>query len=1122
MHLLVRETRALDEDEAAIDLGQTPADMVFLSFAASDLAAAARAWARLRAGWQEAAAPRLRLANLRQLRHPMSVDLYLENVAANARVIIVRLLGGLDYWRYGVEELAALCRARGIALALLAGDQREDAELAALSTVTAAALARLDRFFREGGVDNVAGALGLAAHLGGFCEDSGVPAVAMPSCGEYALITPDATRQSAWAEAAIVFYRAHLLAGDIAPIEALAAALARAGVAARLLFVDSLKEATARAFIAETLAATRPGIVLAATGFAARGEDGTPSPLEAADAPILQLVLAGGSREDWEKSRRGLAPADLAMQVVLPELDGRLLAGAISFKAPASPASDCEFVPEQHAPDPGGINRAADLAIGWLRLAATPRAERRLAIVLADYPTLVGGRAHAVGLDTLGSLAEICDLLGAGGYTIAPFAREALAESLCDAEPTPILSLAEYHALFAELPVAARERITAAWGAPEADPACVGGHFTLRHLRLGNILAAIEPDRGEAGRRKETYHDPDLPPRHGYVAFHLWLRHRERIHAFVPLGAHGMLEWLPGKAVALHEACFPALFVRGLPVIYPFIVNNPGEAVAAKRRLGALTLGHLTPPLMRAGLHGEAAALERLIDDYAAASGLDRERARHLRREILARARSSGLAAEAGCADSAREDELLAKLDAYLCDIKDRLIGDGLHVFARAPAQRGALLAALREAAPTIGEAEIAARLDASAPHEARNFLAALDGRFIPPGPAGAPSRGRVDVLPTGRNIISLDPRAIPTRAAVALAEKHAASLLEDHLRRHGAWPKRLVIDLWGSATMRTGGEAFALALVLLGARPLWDAGSHRVNGIAVLALAELDRPRIDVTLRISGLFRDAFATQIALFDDAVTMIAARDEDAAWNPLAAHARQSEAVRRIYGPAPGVYGLALGDLGNPETESAEFGRTYLAQSAFAYGTGQDGLADQAGLAARIAGADAYFHIADHNEHDVLADDEIAAHAGGFAAAAALLGASPALHYARPAAGGLRVASLAEEIAQVTRARAANPRWIAGQMRHGYRGAAEIARAISPLSLFAMTLPSRFDRQFDLLFAATLGNPDVDAFLAAANGEARRALAARFAAMRARDLWRSRRNDVGEILSGILEP
>ena len=1113
MHLLLRETRALDEGDVALDLGQSPAEIVFLSFATSDLSAAARAASRFGAENSGPHPVRLRLANLQKLRHPMSVDLYLERCCAEARAIVVRLLGGLDYWRYGAEELAALCRARGIALALLPGDQRADDRLKSLSTIDDAAFARLDRYFRESGVENFARALRYAAHLGGLGADDGASPVSMPRFGEVRLVSPE----KPWAEAAIVFYRAHLLAEDIAPIEALATALAAGGIAARLFYVESLKDEATRDFIANLLHRTRPAVVLAATGFSARGANDASSPLEAAEAPILQLVLAGSPREAWESSTRGLSPSDLAMHVALTELDGRLLTGAISFKAVGETIAAFEFAPERNDADHGGIARAAARAIGWARLRATPRAERRLAIVLSDYPTLAGGRAHAVGLDTIASLAAIFAYLAAAGYRIAPFARDRLAASLCEAPPAPMLALADYETLLAELPKSVQEKILAAWGAPEKDPAVVGGWFHLCHLRLGHVIAAIEPDRGNDGARRETYHSPDLPPRHAYVAFHLWLRRRERIDALVHLGAHGMLEWLPGKAVALGEACFPAVLLGATPVIYPFIINNPGEAAAAKRRLGAVTIGHLTPPLIRAGLEGDAANLERLIDEYAAASSLDPRRASRLRREIVAHAAETGLIAEAGCEDDASDDDTLAKLDAYLCDIKDRLIGDGLHVFARAPERgvREALFEALRAAADPAAAEDIAARLDASAAAEARHFIAALDGRFVPPGPAGAPSRGRADVLPSGRNLYGLDPRAIPTRAAVALAEENAERLLRHHRQQNGAWPERLVIDLWGSATMRTGGEEFALALVLLGVRPVWDAGSNRVSGVEVLPIALLERPRIDVTLRISGLFRDAFATQIALFDAAITMVAAREEDAAWNPLAAGARRGVDPRRIFGPAPGTYGITASPLA-----ADEIGKTYVAQSSFTYGAEGDGIAAPGAFSARLAAADAYLHIEDHGERDLLDHDEQARHAGGFAAAARALGADPALYHASTANGSMRVRAIAEEIAQVVRARAANPRWIAGQMRHGYRGAAEIARAISPLALFAATLPTRFDRQFDLLFAATLGTPEVDAFLARANAEARKALAAGFADMRARDLWRSRRNDIADILESAL--
>ena len=555
----------------------------------------------------------------------------------------------------------------------------------------------------------------------------------------------------------------------------------------------------------------------------------------------------------------------------------------------------------------------------------------------------------------------------------------------------------------------------------------------------------------------------------------------------------------------------PAALLRGLPVIYPFIVNNAGEAAAAKRRLGAATIGHLTPPLRAAGHHGAGADLERLIDEYAAADGLDRRRAAILRREILERADSAGLLTESGVAPDTAEEEALARLDAYLCDVKDLQIRDGLHVFGRAPsAERRALLLAAMPA-------ESAAALDASAGSEQSALLAALDGKMVAPGPAGAPSRGRADVLPTGRNLFAIDPRAVPTRSALVLAERAAADLLRRHLQDHGDWPRALVIDLWGSATMRTGGEDFALALVLMGARPLWDESSARVSGIEILPLALLDRPRVDVTLRVSGLFRDAFEAQIALFDAAVRAVAARDEAEDFNRLAAAARGLEgtelrrATSRVFGAAPGAYGTGV-------EFSGDAGGAYLAASAHAYGRDLDGAADAEGFAARVATADAFVHQQDHAETDLLEGSEYAAHEGGFAAAATRLGATPALyHLDTSRAEAPRTRTVAEEVARVVRGRAANPAWIAGMMRHGFRGAAEIARALEGLHGFAATLPQRLDLQFDLMFDATLGDADVDAFLRSANPAAREAMRARFADALRRDLWRPRRNTPSEMLT-----
>nr|WP_321984251.1 cobaltochelatase subunit CobN [uncultured Lichenicoccus sp.] len=1107
MHLLVRDSRSLDDAEAAWNPGPSDARLLFLSFSDSDLGA-----------WHQAAQhsgllPTVRLESLARLRHPMSVDLLVEQVVAPAGCVVIRLLGGLDYWRYGVEEVAAHCRAHAIPLLLLPGCERRDPRLAEWSTVDAAAWARMDGFLRQGGPRNAAASLALAAHLAGLGPDDGAGPEPLPEAGEWPL--PDVPQNPGQPDAplaVILFYRSHLASGDTHAVLALAAALQARGLSVRALYASSLKQSEAAAFVQSRLLDWRPGVILSATAFSARDAILGTSPLDRAGVPVLQVVLAVGAREAWLASSRGLSQTDLAMQVVLPELDGRLLTGAISFKA-AEAGAEPGTGRMINRPDADGIALAADRAAGWARLAVSDAAGRRIAIMLSDYPGIGGQQAHAVGLDSFASLQSILGRLRDAAYAVPRPADAAwLAFALCHAEPVRFLALADYAVLRMSLPDTLNQALDAAWGAPEDDPACADGSFRLRHLRLGNVIVAVQPDRGSTGDRRGGYHAADMPPRHAYVAFMLWLRLTVGAHAIVHLGTHGTLEWLPGKAAALSATCWPAALLRGLPVIYPFIVNNPGEAAVARRRLGAVCIGHLTPPMTAARTGDAARALERLIDDYAAADGLDRRRGAMLRGEILTRAGDLGLLAESGADREADDDQALARLDAWLCDVKDLQIRDGLHVFGEAPASVQAMCRGLLEGNPAADPAQLEAAVAASGPGEAASLLAALDGRFIPAGPAGAPSRGRLDVLPTGRNLFAVDPRAVPTPGAMVLGERMAALLLERHRRDNGEELSALVIDLWGSTTLRTGGEDLALALVLIGARPLWDEASGRVTGIDILPLALLDRPRVDVTLRISGLFRDSFEAQILLFDEAVRAVASRGESAEFNPLAALGDPAPA--RIFGPAAGAYGAGTGTLLG-EAGAAAIGQAYLDASSTAYAGASvgSGRPDAAGFAARIAASQALLHQQDHAETDLLDSPDYAAHEGGYAAAAALLGASPALYHADSSrADAPRLRHVAEEVARIVRGRLANPDWIAGMMRHGYRGGAEIARGVAGLHAFGRTLPERLDRQYELVFAATLADPAIDGFLRRSNPEAWRDMRARFRDAIARGLWQPRANTV----------
>ena len=1127
MHVLATQLATLDEADAAIDLGQSPAEVVVLSFSDSDLSALAEAWQQ-----DASLLPTLRLASLKKLRHPMSVDLYVERVVAQARFVIVRGLGGLDYWRYGFERIGDIARDNGVLFAALPGDDRADPRLASVSTLAAEPLGRLEQFFREGGTENLRQALHYVATLLGLDNTWMPPAPVGPIAG-FTLdrrTVPVAELQYARdsrPSALVVFYRANLMAADVAPISALMEALDREGLAPMAVAVNSLKDSAIEPDLARLLRVRKPVIILNTTAFSALRADDT-TVLDGADVPVLQVVLSGSTRDGWETSPRGLSPSDLAMNVVLPELDGRLLTRAISFKAEAPADPRLEFAAVRHAPDSGRIGYVARLAAAWARLASVHRPERRLALVMSDYPARGGRTGYAVGLDTSASVAEILRLLRGAGYDVGTqeIGAADIERFLADQTECVKIPLSTYRACLASLPEALRVAIVETWGDAGFDPAVTGDAFECPVLRCGNVLVLLQPDRGLSDDRKAGYHDTTCPPRHAYVALYAWLRETEKIDALVHLGTHGTLEWLPGKALALSAECWPEAVLGPVPVIYPFIVNNPGEAVQAKRRLGAVTIGHLTPPLSAAGLHGAMAEMEGLVEEYASADGLDRRRLRFLENEIVEKAWISGLATECGLLRSEPNQSAIAKLDAQLCDIKELSIRDGLHVYGRTPGAeaQAALVEAMTLASGLQDTPDrrraIGKSVAACGRHERDALLAALDGRRVAPGPAGAPTRGRADVLPTGRNLTSIDPRAIPTRTAAIIGTRSADEVVRRYLQDHGEYPCALVIDLWASASLRTGGDDLAQALNYLGVRPTWDKASSRVTGVEILPLAALARPRIDVTLRVSGLFRDIFETQIALFDVAVRRVAALEEEAADNPLAEAARRGGDLARVFGGAPGSYGARAADLAldGAWTSRDELGEAYLSSATHAYGGAETAGVAGTGFRSRVSAADLLVHPQDDRERDLLDGDGVADFAGGFAAAAALLGNDPELYHldtSQPSAPKAR--RVAEEVARIVRGRLTNPRWIAGMLDHGHRGVAEIAQTVDALYAFAATARVVPDHLFEATHDALVADVNVLAAMLEKNPAAVAAIAGRLRDALARGLWTTRRNSVDEELA-----
>ena len=1094
MHLLPTSAISLDDGEDAVDLALAPADCLVLSFADSDLSALS--------GAVEASALSVRLAPMRRLKHPFSIDLLIEKTLPGTRFVLLRCLGGLDYWRYGVEQMANACRRLGIALAVLPGCEREDDRLGEYGTVDAAFAAELLAYFRAGGgaenmrrmVARVAGYLDGKGDLSAFTPIHLPPVFAldrqgapMPWQDVLAELEPDASLVP------ILLYRSGIVAGDTAMATALAGALVERGLAPLPLALTSLKDAEAVAELRALIVMRWPALIVTTTAFSAR--DGNHFVLDRADCPILQAVPVGSARAAWEASPRGLSNSDLAMQVALPEFDGRIGIIPVAFKREETdPATGITL--RRFEPCTDGVKALADLAAGWVRLAATPRGDRRLALVMSDYPARGGRAGFAVGLDTPASVGAIRGLLDAAGYDVGPRHSDAELMAALTAGPVSFsVPLQHYESWLAGIPATARDALIAAHGHPFRDPACTDGAFRFRAVRYGKLLIALQPPRDASPDRKARYHDPDAPPGHAYLAFYLGLREIERVDALIHLGTHGTTEWLPGKAVALSSSCWPRLAIGALQVIYPYVVDDPGEAAPAKRRLGAVTLGHLPPPILSAEAAGETRLLRELVEEYSQAQLLDPRRAAIVAAEIRERAEASGLAKACGVTAAMPLDEALTKLDAHLCDLTELAFRDGLHVFGAA------------------GHDPV------SSASERDNLLRALDGRFVPPGPAGSPHRGRHDVLPTGRNLSTLDPRAIPSRAAARLGAKAAQAVIARHLQAHGDYPRRIVMDLWASPTLRSGGEDIAHALALMGVVPVWDPASTRVTGFEILPQARLDHPRLDVTIRISGAFRDTFPQQIALLDAAARAVAELDEPDEANESAAARRRGADPARIFGAAPGLYGAATADraLDGTWATRAELGDAFLTATSHAYG-GAEGLAKpDPGFAERLSAAQAFVHVSDTAGRDILEATSAADAIGGLAAAAERLGAKPALYSLDSSAPETpKIRTLPEDISRIVHGRLTHPRWISGQLAHGWRGAAELAEALDTLFVFAATSDAAPGPLFEAVFQAWCGDGEVWSRIAQANPPAAASIRERLAEARRRGFWASRRNSVDAFL------
>ncbi|NLU67746.1 cobaltochelatase subunit CobN [Streptomyces sp. HNM0574] len=1152
--------------------------------------------------------------------NPARLDLAeLPGLLEGTDLVVVRLLGGIRAWEEGLNQLLAQERP----VVVLTGEQAPDAQLMESSTVPIGVAAESHAYLAHGGPENL-------EQLARFLSDTVLltghgfaPPAPAPTWGPLeraAREMPDGAPT-----VAVLYYRAHHMSGNTAFVDTLCGAVEDAGGRPLPLYVASL-----RAPEPELLEELRGADAIVTTVLAAGGtkpaeasaggddESWDAGALAALDVPILQALCLTSSRAAWEENDEGVSPLDAASQVAVPEFDGRLITVPFSFKE-----IDEDGLPA-YVPDAERAARVAGTAVRHARLRHRANADKRIALVLSAYPTKHSRIGNAVGLDTpasavallrrlreegydFGDEAEIPGLVSGDGdelirelIDIGGHDQDWLTEEQLAANPVRIPA-ADYRRWFAELPSELRESVEEHWGPPPGEMFVdrsrnPEGDIVLAALRRGNLLILIQPPRGFGENPVAIYHDPDLPPSHHYLAAYRWIAaSREEggfgADAMVHLGKHGNLEWLPGKNAGLSAACAPDAALGDVPLVYPFLVNDPGEGTQAKRRVHATLVDHLVPPMARADSYGDIARLEQLLDEYASISAMDPAKLPAIRQQIWTLIQAAKLDHDLGMEERPDDDgfdDFLLHVDGWLCEVKDAQIRDGLHVLGNAPQGEdhvNLVLAVLRarqiwggeEALPGLREAlgldeSAATRTTADAaeetarglvealqaagwdlsaipaataalPEEQREPVArvlefavrqvvprlaattdeldhavhALNGGFVPAGPSGSPLRGLVNVLPTGRNFYSVDPKAVPSRLAWETGQALADSLLTRYREDHGDYPSSVGLSLWGTSAMRTSGDDVAEALALLGVRPVWDDASRRVKGLEAIPLEELGRPRVDVTLRISGFFRDAFPHTIGLLDDAVRLAAGLDEPHEQNHVRAHAQadlaehgdERRATTRIFGSRPGTYGAGLLQLIDSRDwrTDADLAEVYTTWGGYAYGRELEGRPAREEMETAYKRINVAAKNTDTREHDIAdSDDYFQYHGGMVATVRALKGTAPEAYIGdstRPET--VRTRTLVEETSRVFRARVVNPKWIEAMQRHGYKGAFELAATVDYLFGYDATTGVVADWMYDKLAQTYVLDPQNREFLQNANPWALHGITERLLEAESRGMW-----------------
>ncbi|WP_132254558.1 magnesium chelatase subunit H [Methylobacterium segetis] len=893
----------------------------------------------------------------------------------------------------------------------------------------------------------------------------------------------------------LLLMRSYVLAGNTAHYDAVIAGLEARGLSVVPAFASGLDNRPAvEAYFRRNGRPTIDALV-SLTGFSLVGGPAyndaaaAEAMLRSLDVPYLAAhALEFQTVEQWAESDRGLSPVEATMMVAIPELDGATaptVFGGRSLRSGNRNSRDMSADPER-------VERLAERVARLVSLRKRPAPERRVAIVLFNFPPNAGATGTAAFLSVYASLHNVLKGMAADGYTVeVPETVEDLRERILGGNAGRFGTAANVHTRIAVDDHVRREphldEIEAQWGPAPGRQNSDGASLLVLGAQFGNVFVGVQPAFGYEGDPMRLLFEKGFAPTHAFSAFYRYLRDDFSADAVLHFGTHGALEFMPGKQTGLSAACWPERLIGALPNVYLYAANNPSEGTLAKRRSAATLVSYLTPSLAQAGLYRGLIDLKGSIERWR---GLEPE-AEAERRDLASLIRSQAAALDLLGDDPAWDvdaAEQVAALGRAVSELEHTLIPHGLHVVGAGtpPVERVDLLTALAEASHGIApsragiEALVAgAGIDAALAlaglpldetqrtafaaladadrllaqdHEVPALLRALDGRFIPPVPGGDLLRNPA-ILPTGRNIHGFDPYRLPSAFAVADGARQVGRILARYAEEGRPLPESVALVLWGTDNLKSEGGPIAQALALMGAEPRFD-GYGRLCGASLIPLDRLGRPRIDVVATLSGIFRDLLPLQTKLLAEAAYLAATADEPAERNFVRKHALAIQAEQgidletaalRVFSNAEGAYGANVNHL--VETgrwdDEAELCETFSRRKSFAYGRTGKPAPQRALMQSVLASVDLAYQNLDSVEVGVTSVDHYFDGLGGMGRAVARAkGASVPIYISDQTRGEGRVRTLSEQVALETRTRMLNPKWVEGMLGHGYEGVRQI--------------------------------------------------------------------------------